>query len=51
MCVWVIYNCGTFVETMNIGTVLLSKLQALIGFVLALKINKYVLKPPNKANK
>lgn len=51
MCVWVIYNCGTFVETKNIGTVLLSKLQALIGFILALQIKMYVLKAPNKANK
>lgn len=34
---------------MNIGTVLLSKLQALIGFILALKIKKYVLKPTQQS--
>ena len=36
---------------MNIGTVLLPKLEALIGFMLAFKIKKVVLKLPNKGNK
>lgn len=36
---------------MTAGSVLLPKLEALIGFIVAFKIKKVVLKLPNKGNK